>query len=540
MTFSDEHKKLLEAGRIIKESNQIYDGEDALAKYALVLAYNRFAPKNEMIKTDSFLKRCRLEYCASESYTRGDGEFIEVYQKRPLTEEETATAIANSDKIIKGIWEADRVANPEPETTEVEISPDISEDTDVLSAFLEAFHVNSADIDDEVAKWVLLSFLGSREITGDGLHLKVSAETGQGKTYSVNAALFALPQKAFYKGAFTDRALIYDKTLLPGTLIKLDEAQGKSEVFESVLKEAISSYQEGVLYRTVIDKAEGTAVKQLPARLTFILLSPDSYGDEQSISRFVPLGLTSRNGKSRILTDFRLQKRMDAVPKLNENDTVLRAREILSHFSDRTFRVSIPWAKDHIQYNTNDQRVQEWFECTVMYNAILNYKKRDAKEDEKGVISITATKDDFDAATKFSLFHSKEKTEHRFVPSEIEIIKKLKENGFEGKDITRAKLVEISGKSDGRISQIMHGRDKMKKDSGGLMAKVGITEINIGENIATDQGTKEVDLENIIKHVNQKAYRIPLLPNVGSSGDQTDRCIVQWRDLPSFLTVPYT
>lgn len=521
--FSDERKCLLKAGHVLKESKQHYDGEDALAKYAMVLAYNRLEP-TQAIRKESFLKRCRLEYVEARYK---DGEPVDVYKHRAITDEETSKVLTDSDEIVRGILEADKLLNSNQERV-VEISPDIDENTDVRAVFLAGFHVNSASVDDETADWVLLSFMGSREITGDGLHLKATGEFGTGKSYTVNSALFALPEKVFYKGAFTDKALLYEKNMPAGMIIKLDEAQNKSISFESIIKEATSNFQTGVQYHTIRDKEEGTIILPLSPRMTFILLSADAYGDEQTISRFVPLGFTKTENKTKLMTDFRLQKRIDAVPKLHTNETVLESRKILTHFADRKFKVSIPWAKEHIQYNTKDQRVQEWFECAVMYTAVLNYKKRNPTV-EDGVICIEATKEDFESAARFSIFHNIQSAEHRFTPSEIETIHLLRKNGYQGRDIPKFELAKLSGKSDARITQIMRGRDPQKVD-GGLMAKLGITEINMSQSNISDPNLSFEDIQKRqFATINQKAYRIPeVLPDVAPSGQIL--WLVRWKD----------
>lgn len=209
---------------------------------------------------------------------------------------------------------------------------------------------------------------------------------------------------------------------------------------------------------------------------------------------------------------------------MHVNEIVIKAREVLQHFSERTFRVKIPFI-DHIGYNTEDMRVQEWFESAILYSAILNYKSRKNETDYDGTIILEASKKDFDYCCTLGIFKSVRRIEHRFTQPEIDIISALKNNGYEGKDILRSKLVEISGKSDSRVSQILNGRQDRRET--GLMAKIGITEISVSENaeplddINGSQGTR----------TNEKAYRIPILPDVRAG--TLDNPVARWIESPN-------
>ncbi len=404
-----------------------------------------------------------------------------------------------------------------------EVVPDIPEDTDVLKIFLDAFHVNSVPLDDEIATWILLAYMGTRELNGDGLHLKLGAEQGSGKSLTVNAGLHALPEAAFYKGAFTDKSLVYDKTLEPGKIIKLDEMKNNSEAFENLLKECVSSYQSGTNYRTVVDGKDGKETKMIPipGRLSFILLSVDNYGDEQTLSRYVPLSIFPRGTESIKITDFRLDKRRKGQSKLYTDETVKKSRLVLSHFQGKTFRVTIPFAKN-ISYNITDQRVQEWFENAIMYSAVMRYKQRKHEGNIFNTeISVEASKEDFDFCTKLSLFQKKDNAVYRFGPSEIELIRKLKEHNLTGQIVLKKKLIEISGKSGTRISQIMNGRED--RGNNGLISKLGITEVSMTQKTTKYDGITTVDANN----TSEKGYTIPnVLPDV----DNVNNSIVSWKE----------
>jgi hypothetical protein len=143
-----------------------------------------------------------------------------------------------------------------------------------------------------------------------------------------------------------------------------------------------------------------------------------------------------------------------------------------------------------------------------MYSAVLNYQSRVHKTNEDGVIEVEASRKDFDFICTLSIFQSDEKIKHRLTQPEVDLITLLKTHKYEGRDITRSRLVEISGKSDGRISQILNGRQD-RQDKTGLLDKIGITEISVSEGSdINDKGVPQ-------SRTNEKAYRIPsILPEV--------------------------
>jgi len=506
MTICKERQDILLNCPLIVAGADQYNEKDSIRHISEIIAYNRMNG-NKPLKYMHMIKPFKI---VTDRSTKKQTN-VQVSKFYPLSAEQLKQCAAEADKINTHLIniEKDEYAK---EQESIKAHPptapkrtQLPDNADVYNAFLDAFHVNSAPIDDDVATMILLSFLGSCEITGDGLHNGITSDAGIGKSITTNAALHGLPQDRFYSGAFSDKALIYDENLKPGMIIKLDEAQGTSEVFEAFLKEAVSSYQNGVTYRTVIDKH--TEIKVMPPRLTFVLLSVDGVGDEQTRSRFVPIGLNSRSGITKTITAFRLNKRKNGLAKLHTDDKVLKSRELLKHFSDNLFKATIPFI-DNIDYRTTDQRVQEWFECCVMYSAVLNYQSRVHKINDDGVIEVEANKKDFEFVCALSIFQSDEKIKHRLSQPEVELITLLQLHKYGGRDITRSRLVEISGKSDGRISQILNGRQD-RQDKKGLLDKIGITEISVSEGSdINDRGVPQ-------SRTNEKAYRIPsILPDV--------------------------
>lgn len=406
------------------------------------------------------------------------------------------------------------------------IAANVDKDTDVLQIFMDAFHVNSAALDPEIAKLLLLCFMGTCEYTGDGLHFKPSAGTGEGKSHITNAAIHAFPEGCVLKGAFTDRALLYDRDMKPGTIVKLDEAQGKSEAFESVLKEAISCYQDGIKYRTV-DGQQTTQTIQLPQRITFIVLSVDHFGDEQTKSRFIPLHLANVPRRNEIISEFRLGKRDRGEAKLHVNETVMKCRAVLQHFKNNKFKVQIPFWKN-IQYIVNDPRVQEWFESCVMYNAVLNYKNREHTIESDGFIVIKASRKDFDEIQSMTLFKHSAVLEYRLGADEIKLIEQIKAKELEGKTVTRTELLKISGVGDGRLSQILNGREDRKKN--GLRSTFAIEEITITDGEFADKDEKYPSTRR-----SRKAYVLPHFPDLGllMKGGHAETNIVRWVEQPA-------
>jgi hypothetical protein len=358
---------------------------------------------------------------------------------------------------------------------------------EIKTLMLKGFRVNAADIGaDDAALIEVLAFMGGRELTGDGVHQKVSGGPGAGKSVIINAGQACLPQAILYAGAFTPKALVYDKTLKPGIIVKVDESQELTPEFLSIMKESISSFQTPIKYRTVLDKKDGTITLTIPERITWVIVSVDNIGEEQVLDRLFPLGIDSKDTFQNI-TDFRLTRRNEGREKLSVNEDVMRIRYALTHYLDKKFRVLVPYAQ-RIAYKDavkRDQRLQEFFENCIIYHAVLCYRERDHQEKD-GLITVCANEADFHAVTKIGIFNRPVQTTNRLLPSEIQFIRDVVANKHHLSQfpVGRSELLKM-GYSQSRLSHILNGRDKK---GNGLLSKVhGMAETNMTVGGRTDE-----------------------------------------------------
>jgi hypothetical protein len=401
----------------------------------------------------------RLEQDGYINKRKGERKRKAAEQKKE--EESAAAEAADKERNTVLKWGEDSGINSEVYTGD-----------DIKNLMLAGFKVNSADIgSNDASLIILLSFMGGREITGDGIHLKVSGDAGAGKSVVINAGLNCLPQEVIYAGAFTPKALVYDKSLMSGCIVKVDESQDLGPDFLNVLKESISSYQHEVQYRTVIEKKEGTTLIGLPARLTWIIVSCDNVGEEQVLDRLFPVGIESRD-KAGTITDFRLNRRKRGQEKIAVTDEVMKIRHALSHYIGKRFKATIPFA-DRIVYKDavkRDQRLQEFFENCILYHAVLCYRERGFTLDDDGAIIVNATEDDFNAISKISIFNRPMETTNRLLPSEIRFIRDVVSRKYHLSEYptTRSDLMRM-GYSQSRLSNILNGREKREN---GLLSKI--------------------------------------------------------------------
>lgn len=377
---------------------------------------------------------------------------------------------------------AEWIAKKKADNLPYGIDPENITGEKIKELMLTGFKVNSAEIgSDDAALIELLSFMGGRETTGDGLHPKVSGERGAGKSIVINAGLNCLPQSVIYAGAFTPRALVYDKSLKPGIIVKVDESQELTPEFLSVMKESISTFQTPIKYRTILDKKDGTVIKTIPERITWVIVSCDNVGEEQVLDRLFPIGIDSK-GKHQNITDFRLARRSVGQEKLAVTDDVMKIRYALTHYLGKIFRVIIPFAK-RISYKDavkRDQRLQEFYENCIIYHAVLCYRER-KHDDKDGLITVYADEKDLAEIKKINIFNRPMETTNRLLPSEIQLIKDIaaKKHHLSPYPVQRSELLKL-GYSQSRLSNILNGRDKK---GNGLLSKVhGMAEttINIG------------------------------------------------------------
>jgi hypothetical protein len=411
------------------------------------------------------------------------------------------------------------VSNPAPAAIDLDpcgIDPGNITGEEIKDLMLKGFQANSADIGSNDSSLIcLLSYIGGRELTGDGLHLKVSGESQGGKSITIGAGLNCLPPEDIYAGACTPKAPIYDSSLQSGIIIKIDESQKLEPEFLALMKESVSTFQTPVLYRTVIDKK--TVVKQIPPRITWVFVSVDSIGDEQVLNRLFPLGVDSKE-KYQNVTDFRLKRREDGISKNAVTDDVLRIRAALRHYRDNRFRVLVPFAS-RIRYKSQvkrDQRLQEFFENCLIYHAALCYRERTHDTGSDGVITVEATEDDFYAVLKLRIFNRPTEATNRLSPSEIQLIKDIVAKGLNGTTypIPRQDLLKVgAGYSQARLTNILRGRNG---EDNGLLSKIpGFTEVQASTANRDD-----------LCRFTERAYIIPaeISDLVPSNEDIDDQC----------------
>ena len=411
------------------------------------------------------------------------------------------------------------VSNPAPAAIDLDpcgIDPGNITGEEIKDLMLKGFQANSADIGSNDSSLIcLLSYIGGRELTGDGLHLKVSGESQGGKSITIGAGLNCLPPEDIYAGACTPKAPIYDSSLQSGIIIKIDESQKLEPEFLALMKESVSTFQTPVLYRTVIDKK--TVVKQIPPRITWVFVSVDSIGDEQVLNRLFPLGVDSKE-KYQNVTDFRLKRREDGISKNAVTDDVLRIRAALRHYRDNRFRVLVPFAS-RIRYKSQvkrDQRLQEFFENCLIYHAALCYRERTHDTGSDGVITVEATEDDFYAVLKLRIFNRPTEATNRLSPSEIQLIKDIVAKGLNGTTypIPRQDLLKVgAGYSQARLTNILRGRNG---EDNGLLSKIPVF---------TEVQASTANRDDLCRFT-ERAYIIPaeISDLVPSNEDIDDQC----------------
>ncbi len=141
---------------------------------------------------------------------------------------------------------------------------------DPLAHFRKAFALlHSGDTD--VLDVFVLAGCAQAALTCQGIQPAIAGHKGSGKTTAATAALHLFPEEFVVSTTFSSKALFYDENLQPGCVIFSDDTTLPPDL-EGLVKRAMSSFQTGTKYMTVMKEGGKNASKTLfmPERTVFV------------------------------------------------------------------------------------------------------------------------------------------------------------------------------------------------------------------------------------------------------------------------------
>ncbi len=210
-------------------------------------------------------------------------------------------------------------------------------------------HVGDVDI----AKALLVSIGIQSVLNSDGIHPKVSGESGKGKTHCCKAMGHMIPKEYFIKTGLSDKAIYYMK-LRAGCVVFSDDAN-LSESMDGIIKRATTNFQEGDSYTTV-DITRNLKELYIPPRVSWWLTSVDDDQSLQLLNRTFGGGVDETSPQDDNVFQYQVKQATEGEVSFPETDDVEVCREIIRNVKKQLFRVKIPFANGIIWKDKGNRR----------------------------------------------------------------------------------------------------------------------------------------------------------------------------------------
>ncbi len=371
-----------------------------------------------------------------------------------------------SDKIKKAKATADKKhtaveteSNPQNETdTIIQKATEIMEKSDPIKYLLDTHQ--KMHVGDENLAISLLVSIGCQSVkNSDGIHPKVSGESGKGKTHCCRAMARLIPKEWRCETTLSDKAIYYADIQKSSVVFSDDTVL--SETLEGIIKRATSNFQDGDTYTTV-DAQRKRLVLNVPPRITWWLTSVDDNQSMQLLNRQFGGGVDDSDVQDKKVMDFQINQAIDGQESFPETEETKICQEILRNVKGRLFKVKIPFIKSLKWYDAENRRNLPIFLDIIKSLAVLRYKQRPV-EDE---YLIAMPQDYFDARDLYCSRAENQKL--KLSDGEKKICEYLRDVG----ETDTASLCRFLKITHGRLTQIMAGKDGIS----GLLEKVkGLT-----------------------------------------------------------------
>jgi len=299
--------------------------------------------------------------------------------------------------------------------------------------------------------------------SSQGLHPKLSGESGTGKTKAVKVFLHHLPEDAYIAGGLTPKALAYHN-LGDKLFVFLDDYK-PNEDLDTIIKQTSSDFHRPYIHRTV--KKQEAAELPIGSEMTWCVTSVDASQDIQVLNRQIPLNTDDSDELTAKVNDFTIDLYGEGSPELYEDDMVILCREVFRQLRALgEIKVRVPFA-DRIEWldNTNRRNPSIFMDILVGITAFHCFQR---DRDDDGF--YLSTEDDFNCAKAlFAEGDDAEELIKRLTKKERQFAEALIEAQKAGHDgLTRAQVAKALKVTGARVSQIARG----DKGTGGLMQKL--------------------------------------------------------------------
>lgn len=311
--------------------------------------------------------------------------------------------------------------------------------------------------DESLARTLLVSIGIQSVLNSDGIHPKVSGESGKGKTHCCKAMMHLLPEKYKFSTTLSDRAIYY-MDIPEGAIVFSDDID-LSETLEGIIKRSTSNFQEGDNY-TTLDKNLDVKELYIPPRISWWLTSVDDNQSVQLLNRQFGGTIDETEKQDDNVFQSQVSSAITGERALPENKDVEICRCIIDDIKQQLCTVVVPYAGGLEWRNKSNRRNFPIFIDIIKAFAVLRHRQRYRTEDNVLIANI----DDYNDAKV--LYTGRAKNQGTKL-TDVELKLCISLNG--AGDVDYKYLQKALGVTQGRISQIING--KGKGDSG-LVNKV--------------------------------------------------------------------
>jgi len=390
-----------------------------------------------------------------------------------------------ADTKKKAIKEKHDTKETQTEEPIITISEDIVEATreiiytgDPVKKLIET-HATLHVGDEPLARALLVSIGIQSVLNSDGIHPKVSGDSGKGKTHCCKAMMHLLPEKYKFNTTLSDRAIYYMD--IPDGAVVFSDDIDLSETLEGIIKRSTSNFQEGDNY-TTLDKNLDVKELYIPPRISWWLTSVDDDQSIQLLNRQFGGGVDESEKQDNDVFKFQKEKLKTGRAGLPENRDVEICRCILDDIKKQLYTVVVPYADDIDWIDKGNRRNFLIFGDIICAFAILRHRQRYRTEDNELIANI----EDYNDAKNLYIGRAKNQGT-KLTDAELKFCNLLNGAG----ELDYSQLQRGMGVSQGRISQIING--KGKGDSGLVNKVPGL--------IVEKQSVKTDDETTVQKHV---------------------------------------
>lgn len=352
-----------------------------------------------------------------------------------------------------------------------------------------------------IIKAMILSYANTRVINSTcNINLGIFSNAHAGKTHVKDTVKQCLPLHALDDSTKSDKALFYDTTLTPGTILVQDD-QTLNEEKQNILKNLKPA--EAQIHKTV--KNQELLVNEIPENCPYWIIKVETQGDEQILDRQLNLWCDDETPEYQ-RARREMQIKMWGKNRKTRTEHATNSKTCRAIWdSIRNDEVHIPFA-DRIEGNLGEPRTLNLLGQLICASALMHMPKRDRDLEDNYII---ATEEDFNIAADIInplLSNKKGSQLLGLSKTQIKVIEALERLGTGNH--TNSMIIGECGISESSLSKALRG---MKPESLDGLLKIcpAITQASNSSDIsATDnRRTDNTKVSRKSYDWNSEAYR---------------------------------